>query len=75
MCVPILSFHTFGRIQRTNLTRRSLTTFTDGRGNKTMKEHVTPAEIDITIEELEAKIAPDGETVLPLPKAGTIRGR
>jgi hypothetical protein len=44
-------------------------------GTKTMKEHVTPAEIDVTIEELEAKIAPDGETVLPLPKSGTIRGR
>jgi hypothetical protein len=44
-------------------------------GKKQMKEHVTPAEIDITIEELEAKIAPDGETVLPLPKGGTIRGR
>jgi len=40
-----------------------------------MKEHVTPAEIDITIEELEAKIAPDGETVLPLPKGGSIRTR
>ena len=34
MCVPTLSFYTFGRIQRINLTRRSLTTFTEGRRNK-----------------------------------------
>ena len=34
-------------------------------------------EIELTIEELEAKIAPDdGETVLPLfPKGGPIRHR
>ena len=31
--------------------------------------------IDLSIEELEAKIAPDGETVLPLPKGGSIRTR
>jgi hypothetical protein len=39
-----------------------------------MKEKVTAVEIDITIEELEAKIAPDGETVLPLT-TGPIRHR
>ena len=33
-----------------------------------MKEHMEGIEVDITIEELESKIAPDdnGETVLPL---------
>jgi len=32
-------------------------------------------ELEIQIEELEAKIAPDGgETVLPLPKPGGGRG-
>jgi hypothetical protein len=40
-----------------------------------MKEQNTKVEIDITIEELEAKIAPDGETVLPLPKGSPIRHR
>jgi hypothetical protein len=30
-------------------------------------------ELEIQIEELEAKVAPDGETVLPMPKGG--RGR
>jgi hypothetical protein len=40
-----------------------------------MKEHTSPVEIEITIEELEAKIAPDGETVLPLPKGSHIRTR
>jgi hypothetical protein len=37
-----------------------------GRRNLTMKEKIEGVEIDITVEELEAKIAPDGETVLPL---------
>ena len=33
-------------------------------------------EIELTIEELEPKIAPDdGETVLPLPKHNPIRQR
>jgi len=31
-----------------------------------MKEQGAIVEIDVTVEELEAKIAPDGETVLPL---------
>jgi hypothetical protein len=31
-----------------------------------MKEQNPIVEIDVTVEELEAKIAPDGETVLPL---------
>jgi hypothetical protein len=33
---------------------------------KNMKEQNAIVEIDVTVEELEAKIAPDGETVLPL---------
>jgi hypothetical protein len=35
---------------------------------ETMKENMEGIEVDITIEELESKIAPDdnGETVLPL---------
>ena len=35
--------------------------------NETMKENMEGIEVDITIEELESKIAPDdnGETVLP----------
>ena len=40
-----------------------------------MKEKLEALELDITIEELEAKIAPDGETVLPLPKGKVIRHR
>jgi|GEM_PF-1479144 len=40
-----------------------------------MKEQITAVEIDITIEELEAKIAPDGETVLPLGSISPIRHR
>ena len=31
-------------------------------------------ELELEIEELEAKVAPDGETVLPMPKGGG-RGR
>ena len=31
-----------------------------------MMEEMKALEIDVTVEELEAKIAPDGETVLPL---------
>ena len=33
-----------------------------------MKETIDALALDITIEELEPKIAPDGETVLPLGK-------
>ena len=40
-----------------------------------MNEDVKAVEIDLTIEELEAKIAPDGETVLPLGKILPIRHR
>jgi hypothetical protein len=40
-----------------------------------MKDQIAAVEIDITIEELEAKIAPDGETVLPLPTGSPIRTR
>ena len=39
-----------------------------------MKEQNTMVELDVTIEELEAKIAPDGETVLPLGSGSPIRG-
>lgn len=39
-----------------------------------MKEILDALVLDITIEELEPKIAPDdGETVLPLPKTPPIR--
>jgi hypothetical protein len=31
-----------------------------------MKEDLEVVEVEISIEELEQKIAPDGETVLPL---------
>jgi hypothetical protein len=40
-----------------------------------MKDAVVAVDIDVTIEELEPKITPDGETVLPLRKGNAIRTR
>jgi len=41
-----------------------------------MKEQIEGLELEIQIEELEAKIAPGaGETVLPLPGTGGGRGK
>jgi len=59
--------------------RRSLTALLPcgmgSAGNRRMQDQVN-TEIELTIEELEPKIAPDdGETVLPLPKHNPIRQR
>ena len=43
---------------------------------ETMKDIKEGLELEIHIEELEAKVAPDnGETVLPLPRGCSIRHR